>query len=115
MRAVEPRGVFGFAAGRDVVQMKRAIRGHGVSDSGTSGFACGRLQVEMQARQARCGNLPLAVLPHVTFMVVAVAGQPDEADARGVLGAEQHARSEEHTSELQSLMRISDAVFCLKK
>src|SRR3546814_10365092 len=30
-------------------------------------------------------------------------------DVRGVL------RSEEHTSELQSLMRISYAVFCLKK
>src|SRR3546814_8612183 len=30
-------------------------------------------------------------------------------DARG------RARSEEHTSELQSLMRISFAVFCLKK
>src|SRR3546814_7613009 len=28
---------------------------------------------------------------------------------------ERHARSEEHTSELQSLMRISYAVFCLKK
>src|SRR3546814_1717557 len=27
----------------------------------------------------------------------------------------QHARSEEHTSELQSLMRISYADFCLKK
>src|SRR3546814_6768497 len=27
----------------------------------------------------------------------------------------QHHRSEEHTSELQSLMRISYAVFCLKK
>src|SRR3546814_3674900 len=27
----------------------------------------------------------------------------------------QDARSEEHTSELQSLMRISYAVFCLKK
>src|SRR3546814_4433335 len=26
-----------------------------------------------------------------------------------------HKRSEEHTSELQSLMRISYAVFCLKK
>src|SRR3546814_7662365 len=26
-----------------------------------------------------------------------------------------HMRSEEHTSELQSLMRISYAVFCLKK
>src|SRR3546814_1691508 len=29
--------------------------------------------------------------------------------------AEQRDRSEEHTSELQSLMRISYAVFCLKK
>src|SRR3546814_5258455 len=28
---------------------------------------------------------------------------------------QQHLRSEEHTSELQSLMRISYAVFCLKK
>src|SRR3546814_8076410 len=28
---------------------------------------------------------------------------------------EREARSEEHTSELQSLMRISYAVFCLKK
>src|SRR3546814_4635835 len=29
--------------------------------------------------------------------------------------AANHIRSEEHTSELQSLMRISYAVFCLKK
>src|SRR3546814_2676149 len=29
--------------------------------------------------------------------------------------SEEVARSEEHTSELQSLMRISYAVFCLKK
>src|SRR3546814_4021377 len=29
--------------------------------------------------------------------------------------ARSHDRSEEHTSELQSLMRISYAVFCLKK
>src|SRR3546814_6707084 len=29
--------------------------------------------------------------------------------------ADDHMRSEEHTSELQSLMRISYAVFCLKK
>src|SRR3546814_4408710 len=33
----------------------------------------------------------------------------------GVLVARYHDRSEEHTSELQSLMRISYAVFCLKK
>src|SRR3546814_2086794 len=31
------------------------------------------------------------------------------------LGDDQANRSEEHTSELQSLMRISYAVFCLKK
>src|SRR3546814_4866381 len=31
------------------------------------------------------------------------------------LGARKLGRSEEHTSELQSLMRISYAVFCLKK
>src|SRR3546814_8026374 len=36
---------------------------------------------------------------------------PDaEAERRGLMG-----RSEEHTSELQSLMRSSYAVFCLKK
>src|SRR3546814_7494715 len=36
-------------------------------------------------------------------------GMHDVAEERGQL------RSEEHTSELQSLMRISYAVFCLKK
>src|SRR3546814_6626357 len=38
-------------------------------------------------------------------------------DQRGNLegGEGVYARSEEHTSELQSLMRISSAVFCLKQ
>src|SRR3546814_8409051 len=35
--------------------------------------------------------------------------------AAGMIVAEDKRRSEEHTSELQSLMRISYAVFCLKK
>src|SRR3546814_2871400 len=35
--------------------------------------------------------------------------------ARKEAQASECARSEEHTSELQSLMRISYAVFCLKK
>src|SRR3546814_8689147 len=39
---------------------------------------------------------------------VPLAREVVEADAH-------HGRSEEHTSELQSLMRISYAVFCLKK
>src|SRR3546814_1827276 len=48
--------------------------------------------------------------------------QPDDPDNENTLatavfeiGADKVARSEEHTSELQSLMRISYAVFCLKK
>src|SRR3546814_9128766 len=43
---------------------------------------------------------------------IAVAG--DHVGAAGNVGR-MHGRSEEHTSELQSLMRISYAVFCLKK
>src|SRR3546814_3440350 len=42
--------------------------------------------------------------------------QPAKAlagERQSVIGGQQ--RSEEHTSELQSLMRISSAVFCLKK
>src|SRR3546814_4294019 len=39
------------------------------------------------------------------------AGRLPEARRRRL----RHRRSEEHTSELQSLMRISYAVFCLKK
>src|SRR3546814_4167377 len=53
------------------------------------------------------GNVPLActALDRLCLSYGAVAG--DLALA--------HGRSEEHTSELQSLMRISYAVFCLKK
>src|SRR3546814_6060806 len=48
-----------------------------------------------------------------------IAGDPFLADARLLhehdAGLFVVPRSEEHTSELQSLMRISYAVFCLKK
>src|SRR3546814_5586338 len=43
------------------------------------------------------------------------AGKTTLAVTAGVNGALKARRSEEHTSELQSLMRISYAVFCLKK
>src|SRR3546814_5141623 len=42
------------------------------------------------------------------------AVSPDPCGTTGRLQG-RRARSEEHTSELQSLMRISYAVFCLKK
>src|SRR3546814_13271581 len=48
--------------------------------------------------------------PGLAFLVAAAA--PAVTPARG---SHQIPRSEEHTSELQSLMRISYAVFCLKK
>src|SRR3546814_5026908 len=55
--------------------------------------------------------LALAVRRRHLRAVVGVATRRDasEDDERG------KKRSEEHTSELQSLMRISYAVFCLKK
>src|SRR3546814_3532150 len=40
---------------------------------------------------------------------------PSPAAPRSARSRDCVARSEEHTSELQSLMRISYAVFCLKK
>src|SRR3546814_3978934 len=40
---------------------------------------------------------------------------PKKLHQRHFLRKRSHHRSEEHTSELQSLMRISYAVFCLKK
>src|SRR3546814_10277147 len=45
--------------------------------------------------------------PAAPVTMVAAIGSPPNSNKRG--------RSEEHTSELQSLMRISYAVFCLKK
>src|SRR3546814_9733741 len=54
--------------------------------------------------------LGLAKLPAALLVRFGLAGrQPIDGRRRGI------DRSEEHTSELQSLMRISYAVFCLKK
>src|SRR3546814_7358876 len=54
--------------------------------------------------------------------IAARSRQPYVTGPEGVADVEQHrdfpkpvVRSEEHTSELQSLMRTSYAVFCLKK
>src|SRR3546814_8165043 len=51
------------------------------------------------------------------FQRATVPGAQDRCDARPFFRSPkcECRRSEEHTSELQSLMRISYAVFCLKK
>src|SRR3546814_10745592 len=58
--------------------------------------------------------LAIAIVGHLTEILVAAADR-----GRGQIVVEhdlaEGIRSEEHTSELQSLMRISYAVFCLQK
>src|SRR3546814_2215536 len=54
-------------------------------------------------------GLQLAWPGLATFPMLPATSVPIGKDAEGKV------RSEEHTSELQSLMRISYAVFCLKK
>src|SRR3546814_2340235 len=49
------------------------------------------------------------------FKGIAMVANDDPALAIVELERAKKLRSEEHTSELQSLMRISYAVFCLKK
>src|SRR3546814_3223088 len=50
------------------------------------------------------------------FVSSGIAGDTTAGgSAQPILAMQSSVRSEEHTSELQSLMRISYAVFCLKK
>src|SRR3546814_2652484 len=74
-------------------------------------------------RQTRCSGLiavdeqrPGIDVCRARIAVRAVENSGAGADLVEDTGPGNHARrSEEHTSELQSLMRISYAVFCLKK
>src|SRR3546814_1369704 len=55
------------------------------------------------------------LFPYTTLFRSADGGGVPDAQRRSRLIPPPVMRSEEHTSELQSLMRISYAVFCLKK
>src|SRR3546814_6088325 len=60
-------------------------------------------------RSRQKGRPPRAApIPHPAAAHLLLADHPRRRFPQG-------SRSEEHTSELQSLMRISYAVFCLKK
>src|SRR3546814_1566873 len=84
--------------------------------------ACAANELPQPRIVTECGRAMTAhhavLVANVSEVEAAPEGRvPDEHDdepavirhLRGI-----HARSEEHTSELQSLMRISYAVFCLK-
>src|SRR3546814_9575029 len=62
------------------------------------------------AVSAGSGQTPSADEATAAVVVASASTGPTAAGSTGPTG-----RSEEHTSELQSLMRISYAVFCLKK
>src|SRR3546814_2567214 len=67
----------------------------------------------------RCASVGLG-LATIMLHALQVAGENVDLDIDRPAGRERaqrrhRLRSEEHTSELQSLMRISYAVFCLKK
>src|SRR3546814_3755762 len=51
----------------------------------------------------------------ILFIYIIDLEARDEAAVLARFADDHNVRSEEHTSELQSLMRISYAVFCLKK
>src|SRR3546814_1387739 len=68
----------------------------------------------------RTARISASVTPPVMARTVSWIRPEPRATARRVFGNlldpnSEIRRSEEHTSELQSLMRISYAVFCLKK
>src|SRR3546814_1895867 len=77
-----------------------------------TGWQIGRIHSARQPKRLAIGDRHSAVLLAVT--------QRHDGDSLGrshgtAMPAARMIRSEEHTSELQSLMRISYAVFCLKK
>src|SRR3546814_1252527 len=65
-------------------------------------------------RHSANGNWRVAHNPFADVVDVSTRGQVHDG-VRAPADRPHHLRSEEHTSELQSLMRISYAVFCLKK
>src|SRR3546814_1760931 len=78
--------------------------------------AVGQAQARRQAHAARArGRAFLAERDHVVAEDAGAGAGAADVHAARVALADQLGRSEEHTSELQSLMRISYAVFCLKK
>src|SRR3546814_4934478 len=79
------------------------------------------LGARFQCGEPACLRIPVSrvqeirVGQHASFGQAGCAGCVNRAHSVSASVAFPISRSEEHTSELQSLMRISYAVFCLKK
>src|SRR3546814_5174795 len=68
----------------------------------------------MRERLRRAGIRSIQAIVDITNYVMLELGQPMHAFDADKLAGNIRVRSEEPTSELQSLLRISYAVFCLK-
>src|SRR3546814_4748944 len=69
----------------------------------------------IRARQRQCDRPAIGRLARDGVRFVRQQARPALCRGRSGTRRRIEGRSEEHTSELQSLMRISYAVFCLKK
>src|SRR3546814_7050490 len=87
-----------------------AACGRSRSNRGRAERCDGEAECSRRARVA--SSVPVADVGAVAFATGGAVGAHRE-DVESAAFA--RLRSEEHTSELQSLMRISYAVFCLKK
>src|SRR3546814_3225578 len=112
-----------------VLELERSVVIVGAEDPGRLAVADdGVAEGDVMGFAEHAGQRPApdveAIEDHMVGLLeldgVRAAPQDRPRRAHRTVPAERHrvarrARSEEHTSELQSLMRISYAVFCLKK
>src|SRR3546814_7179278 len=73
------------------------------------------IDVHLDYVEAELASRPWFAGDAMTAADIMMSFPLEAARHRAGLDARRPARSEEHTSELQSLMRISYAAFCLKK
>src|SRR3546814_4946670 len=100
----EQRAKHAVAIGQPAVVSRNGIRGNAIDEA-----------IRAHAPASSASNRPRALARVSCSSASGCESATMPAPARNDTSPRCQTRSEEHTSELQSLMRISYAVFCLKK
>src|SRR3546814_4687109 len=109
--------------------LRKAARNGGPKSSQTSCSVPGSKTASPQSTMAKPGSIRwrrvtiiaagvmILTCSMTSVLIICDTGRQSTAPfwGRGAMIGSSQTRSEEHTSELQSLMRISYAVFCLKE